>query len=174
MNKLDKLAQTYGTDKWGKHHYTPFYYKLFKDRQQSVKKVVEMGAGEGAGLFMWRGFFPNAMIYSGEIEDTRLFETGRVKVIKCDQFVKEDLVKLIKETGSDIDLFVDDGSHIPEHQIFTCVTLMPLLDKGVIYIIEDVSDADILFALDDFNKYTCEIHRLGRRYDDRLIVVRHR
>lgn len=43
MTELCELAYKYGTDKCPqiKHFYTPYYYKLFKDRRLSVKKVLE-------------------------------------------------------------------------------------------------------------------------------------
>jgi len=43
-----------------------------------------------------------------------------------EQVQGESLKSLIEKNGSDIDLFVDDGSHLVEHQVFTSKTLMPL------------------------------------------------
>jgi hypothetical protein len=171
MNKLDELAIKYGADKWGKHHYTPVYFTLFKDKIDKVKKVVEIGAGEGASLYMWEEFFPNAKIYSGEIEEGRLFKKGRIEVIKCDQHSEEDLFALLKKSGKNIDLFIDDGSHVPGHQVYTCLKVMPLLKKDAIYVIEDVADEGIVGWLDE---YACERIRVGKRYDDVLLIVKHR
>ena len=96
MNKLDKLAEKYKTDKYGKHHYTKVYYDLFKDRQRSVKKVIEMGIAEGASLRMWRDFFPNAQIYGADIDIKKVPEIySRTHLLKCDQSRAEDLSWLI-------------------------------------------------------------------------------
>jgi len=171
MDKLTKLAIKHKTDKWGKHNYTPFYYDLFKDKVKEVKKVVEIGAGEGAGLRMFRDFFPNAQIYGGEIDNNRLFTEDRITVFKCNQTNEMDLASLIIETGMDIDLFIDDGSHKPEDQIFTCLVIMPYLVKDSIYVIEDVSDPDIIKKL---SKYDCKVVEFSERYDDRIIVVKHK
>lgn len=168
MNDLDKLAIKYGADKWGKHHYTPVYFDLFKDRRQTVKKVVEIGAGEGASLFMWQDFFPNAKIYGGEIDPNRCFISNRIKIKQCDQTSQDDLIDFINLTDSDIDLFVDDGSHEPEDQLFTCLQIFPGLDKGAIYVIEDVADVSIVEKLKRYNPWIIEV---GKRYDDRLIVI---
>lgn len=173
LDKLSKLAIKYGTDKWSrKHHYTPVYYKLFNKQRKSFKKVLEIGIGEGPSLRMWRDFFPNAKIYGAEIQDNRIFEDGAIKVYKCDQSSLKDLKALIKEIGTDIDFIVEDGSHIPEHQVFTCLTLMPLLKKEAVYIIEDVADPSIFEQLSA--KYDCEILTVGNRYDDRLIIVKNK
>ncbi|MBI2593026.1 class I SAM-dependent methyltransferase [Candidatus Daviesbacteria bacterium] len=175
-DKLSKLALKYKADKCPqiKHGYTPYYFKLLKDMQFTVKKVLEIGAGEGASLRMWRDFFPNAQIYGAEIDPKRIFTDGRIKVIKCDQSSKKDLVNLITRTGSDIDLVIDDGSHIPQDQVFSCLTLMPLLKKDVIYIIEDVADPTIEKQLTGYELEIPELVHTRRKYDDRLIVVRHK
>ncbi len=167
-NELDDLALKYGTDKCPqiKHTYTPYYYELLKDKRESVKKVLEIGAGEGASLRMWRDFFPNAMIYSADNQADRIFKEDRIEVISCDQDSKQNLVNLIARTGSDIDLVVDDGSHVPEHQVFTCLTLMPLLKKDVTYVIEDVADPSIREQLDE---YDCQIPELEPVMNRRVI-----
>jgi hypothetical protein len=168
MDDLTKLAIKYKADKWGKHHYTPYYHKLFK-HHRNIKKVLEIGAGEGASLFMWRDYFPKAMIYSAEIDLKRVFRDYRILVCPCDQSKKEHLIDLVSAIGVDIDLVVDDGSHKPEDQVFTCKELLPTLKKDCTYIIEDVSDATIIEKLDMFN---CKLVRVGDRYDDQLLVVK--
>lgn len=172
--ELCELAYKYGADKCPrlKHSYTPFYYNLLKDRRLTIKKVLEIGAGEGASLRMWRDFFPNAMIYSADNQDNRIFKENRIEVIRSDQSSKQDLVDLIAKTGSDIDLVIDDGSHIPQHQVFTCLSLMPLLNKDVIYIIEDVAEPSIEKQFTNYDRQVPELVRTRPRYDDRLIVIR--
>src|SRR3990167_1132624 len=102
MDELSKLGIKYGTDKIGKHNYLPVYYDLFKDRRNEIKKVLEIGVGEGAGLRMFRDFFPDAMIYGAEIDETRVFKEDRIEVIKCDQTKMVDLVNLVSKTGNDV------------------------------------------------------------------------
>lgn len=172
MDKLTQLAIKYGTDKWGKHHYTPVYYDLFKDRRESVKKVLEIGVGEGAGLRMWRDFFPNAQIYGAENDPARLFRDNRIEVFECDQTDGNSLRWVIAKIGFDIDLVIDDGSHRHTDQIFSCVTLMEWLLGNTIYVIEDVADAAIAEKL---AYYDCSLIVANtKRYDDSLLVVRHK
>ena len=169
MDTLSKLGLKYGTDKIGKHHYLPLYHEMFKGRRKSIKKVLEIGAGEGLGLRMFRDYFPNATIYGAEIQDNRIFKEDRIEVIKCNQTNYEDLKSLIDKVGSDIDIVIDDGSHKPEDQVFTCETVMRMINFGAIYIIEDVADATIVDKLDKF--YPALI-KVGERYDDQIIVMR--
>jgi len=176
MDKLSKLGLKYGTDKIGKHNYLLVYYNLFKNRRESVGKVIEMGIAEGASLAMWNDFFPNAMIYGADIQPERVtleLKYPRIQIQKCDQSSQSDLIELLNETGSDIDLFIDDGSHKPEDQLFTALRLLEILDKGVVYIIEDVKSIGVAVAIQEalrYNDYKVEIIECGKRYDDRLVI----
>jgi len=184
---LCEMAYKYSTDKcpqlW--HGYTPFYYELLKDKRESFKKVLEIGIGckrlmkkyrdyeTGASLFMWREFFPNAQIYGADILPETIFTDDRIATLLCDQEKEEDLLNLIQFTGPDLDLVVDDGFHDRFVQIKTCRTLMPLLNKNVIYAIEDV------YFINRYAKYLPEYDlqlfpsTTGKRADN-LIIVRHK
>ena len=147
LTLLCKLAHKYGTDKCPqiRHPYTLAYYELLKDKREAVKKVLEMGIGAektmphvenykvGASLYMWRDFFPNAQIYGADSYHSTIFQSERIKTFLCNERKEEELEKLIARVGSDIDLFIDDGSHREKDQIFMCRTLMPLLQKSVVY-----------------------------------------
>ena len=173
MDELSKLAQKYGADKWGKHHYTPVYFDLFKDKRLLVKKVLEIGVGEGASLFMWREFFPNAIIYGGEIDQKRVDKLqglDRIKVVQCNQRSEDDLIDLIDQIGGDIDFIIDDGSHRPQDQVFTCLKIMPFLTSASEYVIEDVADERIEEQIP--SRYDVAVKKVGKRYDDRLIFVK--
>lgn len=174
--ELCNLAYKYGADKCPriKHTYTPFYYELLKDKQKSIKKVLEMGVGcTGASLYMWRDFFTNAAIFGADIIPELMFEDDRITTFVCDQTNKDDLTKLVKNTGVDIDLFIDDGSHQWRDQIFTCKNLLPLLKKDVIYIIEDVRFPGSVER--GLAEYDCLIPDLSKRYtDNNLVLVRNR
>lgn len=183
-DELSKLAFKYKTDKCPqiKHPFTPVYFEILKDKRKTIKKVLEIGIGyremalkwrpyrTGASLLMWRDFFPNAQIYGADILPHALYNDERIKSFICDQTNKDDLKRLIENIGSDIDLIVDDGSHRTSDQIFTCLTLMPIIDKKVIYIIEDVTAPETVAAA--LSMYNCRIPNLNGRFrDDWLVVV---
>ena len=176
MDQLTRYAIEYGADKWGKHNYTPFYFNLFKNRRDSVKKVLEIGTAEGASLFMWRDFFPNAIIYGLEIDRKRVdlfINEDRIDVHEGDQSNNNDLGELVHCIGSDIDLIVDDGSHKPEDQIFTFLQVFPLLKEvypETVYVIEDVADPRIFGKIPEV--YKPQMIKFSKRYDDQIIVVK--
>ena len=148
---LCKLAEKYGADKCPKigHMYTPFYYEYLKDKKHTFKKILEVGVGNhrqiklipngviGASIRMWRDFFPNAMVYGADIAPECIFEDERIKTFHCDELKEEEILNLVKNTGTDIDLVVDDACHHFHNQVFLFTHLMPLLKKEVIYIVED-------------------------------------
>jgi len=195
LTPLCKLAFKYGTDKCPqiRHSYTVVYYELFKDKTRLVKKVLEMGIGrnkefknkdvvynkrfkvpyhKGASLKMWRDFFPNAQIYGADIVPESLFEDERIKTFLCNEKKKEDLERLIENTGGDIDLFVDDGSHRLPNQIFMAQTLLPLLKKDVVYVIEDVDfSRRLMLAL---NEYDCTLPYPSKKElpKSKLVIVK--
>ena len=153
MNDIKKLGLKYGTDKVTKHNYDIVYHDLFKDKRETVKKVLEIGVAEGAGLRMFRDYFPNAMIYGADNDPDRILKEDRIETHLCDQANFRDLVHLIDKIGGDIDLVVEDGSHKPNDQLFTSLYLLPLLKKGSVYIIEDVNVAFVDLLDVGLNKY---------------------
>lgn len=193
ITPLCELAYRYGTDKCPqlRHPYTPFYYELFKDKRESVQKVLELGIGcykgmqtveifyestlkryyhRGASLKMWRDFFSHAQIFGADIMPETMFEDERIKTYLCDERKKEDLERLIERVGSDIDIVIDDADHSTSVQTFACQTLMPLLKKDAIYIIEDVVNSKALAGA--LNEYECFVApTLNRRSGNMLLVV---
>lgn len=194
---LCKLAYKYGTDKCPriKHNYTPYYYELLKDKE--IKKVIEMGIGyyenikygkhnwdknlkrkyyKGASLKMWRDFFPEAQIYGVDIQKDTMFESKRIKTFVYDERKGSHMKDLIKKTGSDIDLFIDDGSHSVRNQVQLAKFILPMLDNGAIYIIEDVGRPN--YFVSALSQYKCIVPRLLKfvkhTTKDRLILIKKR
>jgi hypothetical protein len=145
---------------------------MFKDRKNKVRKVLEIGIGTGASLRMWRDFFPRAMIYGVDIDPKTLFNEDRIRTFLCDQSKESDLLGLLKETGADIDLIIDDGSHNFDDQVFSCLTLMPLVSRGITYVIEDTRRE----IIKELRKYDVEEKRRRKMSygDDRLIIVKYK
>jgi len=184
VTKLAQLALKYGSDKCPQihHFYTEYYAGLFLGRKNEIKKVLEIGVGYpecmthspnyqiGASLSMWQDYFPNALVFGIDIRQDLVFKNNRIETFLCDQTDKAGLMNLIKKIGTDIDFVIDDGSHLPEDQVFTCLTLMPLLQNKVIYIIEDVRYKEIAKYL---KGYQLEIVRKSKMASnwDRLIKV---
>ena len=90
---------------------------------------------------MWEEYFPNATIYGIDINPLcKQFESGRVKIFIGDQN-DDNFLNGIKSVIGNIDVLLDDGSHITKHQIKTYDILYPSVVKGGFYIIEDLSNS---------------------------------
>jgi len=140
---LTFLAQIYGTDKWGEHWYTPHYDFHFRSFRKKKINLLEIGVGGydkpysgGSSLRMWKRYFPKANIFSFDIYDKKLHEESRIKIFQGSQVSPLFLEEVLKQTG-ELDLIIDDGSHINEHVLFTFKYLFPKLKTGGIYVVED-------------------------------------
>ena len=85
---------------------------------------------------MWKKYFPYGNIFSIDIYDKSPIQERKIKIFKGSQVDDFFLNSVLKETG-ELDLIIDDGSHINEHVIQTFKLLFPKLKKGGIYVIED-------------------------------------
>ncbi|OGM29340.1 hypothetical protein A2630_01990 [Candidatus Woesebacteria bacterium RIFCSPHIGHO2_01_FULL_44_10] len=182
---LCRLAHKYGTDKCPQlgHSYTPFYYQLLKNKRREVKKVLEIGIGSretmqwtpehyqvGASLRMWRDFFPNAIVYGVDRDSTTMFKAARIKTILMSTTRVANLQKLIDDIGPDIDLLVDDGPHNERFQLQTARTIIPLIKKSCLYIIEDVTRPETV--KEQLTEFDCRIVKSpdGRRQDNLVVI----
>lgn len=141
---LNKLAKIYSCDKWGTHFYTPHYETHFRRFQKKKINLLEIGIGGyvdpksgGASLRMWKKYFKKALIYGLDIHDKSLVEEKRIKTFKGSQ-VDLKFLNEVKDDIGNLDIIIDDGSHINEHIIKTFEHLFPLLKKGGIYVVEDL------------------------------------
>jgi hypothetical protein len=99
-------------------------------------KLFEIGIDAGRSLKMWNDMFTNAKIYGMDIGHEYIHDKG--KIYKGDQSSKKDLQVIINELKN-VDIIIDDGSHKPEHQLFTFNLLFEkFLNFDGLYIIEDI------------------------------------
>ena len=187
--ELCELARKWRTDKVPSinHHYTPYYAELLAER--NIRKMLEIGIGSpdsvagagtvcnGASLRMWEDYFPDAAVWGLDIRGDILVNEGRIKSIQCDQNSEWQLRRAVSIIGGDIDLIVDDGSHVADHIILTAKILFPFLRSGGVYVIEDVFLRFLNQVVSEI-PYECEvIEFVGGRIipdicDDRLVVIR--
>lgn len=135
--QLDRLGREYETDKSSKVHNYLNKYEFFlnKWKKESIN-ILELGVFEGSSLKMWGKYFSNAIIYGVDINvECMRFQGGNCKVLirdLADESILEDL-KGIQPT-----IIIDDASHLWSHQIKALYHLLPGLQEGGIYILEDL------------------------------------
>ena len=152
MNKLTELANKYAADKGtevpndGKFHgprlgFTEVYYEYFKKIKDEPISILEIGVGAGNSLKMWYDFFPNAKIYAIDIVNSSKYDNDKVKTFIIDQSNRDSLLKFMEQIDK-LDIIIDDGSHVCEHQQISLGVLFKCLKSGGQYWIEDLHTSD--------------------------------
>lgn len=143
---LSEIAEKYNTDKFYLHNFCDFYEK---NLPKEVSKLWEIGILDGASLRMWSEYYPNAKITGFDIENkTNLEFNDKIETVILDQGNINQLAELSKIKN--IDIIVDDGSHIINHQIMTFEMLFNSLKSGGKYIIEDLHTSTNMFSTYEF------------------------
>lgn len=157
LKTLDQIMIAHQSDKasqfsrtWAKpHDYCRHLELFFAPMRDKPIKLLEIGVGGGESIRAWLEYFPEAMVYgvdtlNGENEwvtpgiepwhDRYAFEHGNQS--DC-EFWK----RFINNYGDDWDIIIDDGSHLSSDIMITFNSLMPHLNSGGIYEIEDLKQA---------------------------------
>ena len=144
---LTDIANKYDTDKGSRcsHNpplnFTPIYEMMLGKMRKKPLKILEIGVANGNSLRMWAEYFPKAQIFGADIDDKSYLNTDRIKTFRCDQSDRASLKRLIAQTG-DVDIIIEDGSHVVAHQQLTLAMLKP---HTKMYWVEDLHTSDPLW-----------------------------
>jgi len=139
-DNLSNLATVYHTDKHHGHNYfNEIYQDLFFPIKDTISKFVELGVHEGASIMIWREFFQNAEIIGLDISADyhKFHDKTRITLESINSGIKETLINFANK-HNDLDVFMDDGSHIMDHQQITLATIFKSVKSGGIYVLEDL------------------------------------
>lgn len=174
FNEIGHFGNDIGcNDKGGTHSYIDSYEKLFLPFQKKCT-LLEIGLALGDSIKLFDRYFENSHIIGCDLSLIFTPPTYRNKVT----LIAHDATKpsFLNEIGdTKLDIVIDDGSHMEKDQMDTFNLLKGNMNKGGIYIIEDI------LALDQnrhrFEKLhdNCEILDLRTvkgRFDDVLIIYR--
>lgn len=160
-------------DKGSTHSYIETYDKLFSPYRDKCS-FLEIGLALGDSIKLVDEYFTNSKIVGVDISVvfTPPAYKNNVRIIQADATKQEFLDTINGET---FDIIIDDGSHMENDQVDTFNMLKSRMNKGGIYIIEDI------LALDQNRKRfeslhaNCEIidlRKVKNRFDDVLIIYR--
>jgi hypothetical protein len=145
---LNEIAHKHGADKASDlvgretHGYADFYEQLVSKYPADLK-LLEIGLWDpqlpGASPRMWREFLPKSVLFGMDIApDSKSLEAEcNMKVAILDQSNVAQLNAAMAEFGN-MDIIIDDGSHINHHFVTSLYTLWPYLSPGGTYCIEDL------------------------------------
>lgn len=159
--ELSKLIEQWGSDK-NLSGYTPTYSVIFEPLRNKVMNVLEIGIGTllpdipstfignprhyphykpGGSLRAWRDYFPNAIIYGGDVATDCMFSDFRINTFLFDSTKKEECDSSLGDLTFDI--VVDDGLHDGWAQLATFKNIWDRVNPGGIYVIEDILRPDV-------------------------------
>lgn len=161
-------------DKGGIHTYLETYDKLFAPFRNGCT-MMEIGLAMGDSLKLWDEYFENSYILG--IDISIVFELGNLKgtnIVKIGQYDATKPELFGSPYFQNMDIIIDDGSHMEADQFKTFELLKGKMNPGGIYIIEDILALDQnrhkFEALHD----NCEIMDMRNtgRFDNVLIIYR--
>lgn len=173
FNRIGHFGSDIGcNDKNGTHTYTETYDKLFAPFQKGCS-FLEIGLALGDSIDLFDEYFENSDIVGVDISVvfTPKKYKNNVTIIEADA-TKANFLKDIK--GKKFDIIIDDGSHMTQDQIDTFNLLKGSMNKGGVYIIEDILALDQERSKFERLHSNCEIidMRHNGRFDNVLICYR--
>jgi len=132
-----------GTDKGDLNHshngrsYLDVYDGYFYDFRMRVKRLLEIGVGNGGSLRMWRDFFPNAVIVGLDIDSkaSQYAEPDNRILIQIGSQSNVRLLEAMAGQSGGFDIVIDDGSHCTADIITSLSILWP--HTRMFYCVED-------------------------------------
>ena len=120
-------------------HYFPIYERHLRRFRGEPITMLEIGVSQGGSLQMWRHYFGRGSRIVGIDIEPRVAELAEpgIEVHVGDQSDPAFLDRLVARYGR-FDIVLDDGSHLPQHQIASIEHLWQHVADGGIYIVEDL------------------------------------
>ncbi len=130
---------TTGSDKQYWHRYVPFYeVELAKLKQCNT--ILEYGIFKGDSVRWLREEYPTAEIFAGDILPLQPeWPIGdKITYFEIDQGKMDTIQSMFLSIGKKLDLIIEDGSHLPQHQKNCLVESVKHMSPGGVYILEDL------------------------------------
>lgn len=181
----DRLnEQGYGSDKGSVHSYLPLYEQILAPYRDTALNVLEIGIFKGDSLRLWESYFTKANVHGidcdeqphGGMADLRpMIETGQHHIHIMDATDEVKIKEVFRDTKWDV--IWDDAAHHIEQQVQLINVFKNRMNKGAIYIIEDVQDIDkdkwIFDSMSgNFTVDILDCRNTKRRYDDCLVILK--
>jgi hypothetical protein len=135
------------SDKHYWHRYIETYRAAFAVLGD-VRRVIEFGVLHGASVRWLSTCFPGAEIIGADLlpQQPDWPCDGRISYRQIDQADRQSVRSMLDGIAGDVDLVIDDGSHIPQHQASCLAEGMARLRPGGLYILEDIATSHPLHS----------------------------
>jgi hypothetical protein len=176
----DKGYRATGADH---HFYIEIYDRLFSHMEEFPIKLFELGIANGASIHLWSSFFKNGTItglYINYPSRKDILESMPNVQLAFGNGCKKETADAILNHFPLQDIFIDDGSHILEDQLFALENYSKLVKRDGYFIMEDIPGRNFAEFLSGCNllarRHTLEIYDYRQRenssrHDDDILVV---
>jgi 23S rRNA U2552 (ribose-2'-O)-methylase RlmE/FtsJ len=143
-NPLEQYFDSHheGPGIWKSRHYFDIYHHHFAKFVGREINILEIGIYSGGSLGMWKQYFgPKCRVFGVDIaEDCKSYEDEQTTVLIGDQSDRKFWARVRSEVPP-LDVVIDDGSHVAEHQIITLEEILPHVRLGGVFLCEDIAPA---------------------------------
>ena len=186
---MHNLIDNSKTDKNTTHSYLPTYQKIFANKKETAKHILEIGIGcggncGGGSIKLWHDYFQNATIYALDIIPFDLVwdqikNNDRISIYhSSDAYEEKFFNNNFLNKGIKFDIMIDDGPHSLESMLIFIKLYSKLLANNGILVIEDIQSIDWIPILtnqvpDNLKKFIeiYDLRNVKNRYDDLLFVI---
>lgn len=132
--RLTELFEQKYTDK-DVNGFGPIYDELFGPIRKDVEQILEIGVDRGGSIEAWLEYFPNATVFGVDLRPSGVHDNRYIEFVGN----VTDMDFLLDSFGTaNLDIVIDDGSHINREVIEAFTVLWPLVKPGGYYVVEDI------------------------------------
>ena len=175
VSELYKTDTTrYISDKFSAaHDYVPEVYdNYFLDIKETAKTILEVGIKNGSSLILWNDYFTNAKVIGLDINSCKQFDKpeNQFKDIFCiiGDAYSPNVIDMIPY---DIDVAIDDGSHMINDILFFIDNYLPRVKSGGYLIVEDIVPEYIDILKEKVKDLNCFFYENNAVRDDNNLLV---
>ena len=146
------------------HGYAKFYELHFNYFKNKEIKLLEIGTWKGASVASFYYYFNKAIIFCLDRNYKFQFKSNRINFFYCNTRNSDDLKKfedlLINKKSENLDLIIDDASHIYSDMLNNFKSFFKKVKSGGFYVIEDFNHYKYYSYLDDSSFNSLEIEEI--------------
>ncbi len=178
LDLLNKHKKGDWPDKNSVHSYVPVYEEILAPYRHTAKNILEIGLMSGESLRMWAEYFAGTVYgidcdlkpINGLADLTGAIKDGLNVLIgdAAAPFFIEDCFKEIK-----FDVVIEDANHDIDQQRNIYKALKYYMNRGGIYIIEDLQSIQNANQLSmELGGQVVDLRSVKNRYDDLLLIIK--
>jgi hypothetical protein len=133
----DFVNSNSNSDKLTNHGYQRIYPWFLSHFKTTDVNLLEIGVADSESLKLWKNYFEKVNLYAIDILPLIISDV-KVNFSQLDQSSERELLEFANNLKVKFDIIIDDGSHVPDHQMLTLLNLWETLKDGGVYIIEDI------------------------------------